>query len=195
MSFRDETPGVFENPKLAAVLAVLILVVSVAIQTVEAADLYGRVVGVTDGDTVTVLNAGNTQHTIRLFAIDTPETSCHAKKPSQKDDACVERGQPFGKAAKKSLSSMVFGRDVVVSLEKGSTYGRSIGTVFVDGQNANLIQVQRGYAWVYRQYTKGMNRTDQKALFDAEDNAKRQRLGLWADNSPVPPRKWRRSKK
>lgn len=35
--------------------------------------LSGRVVGVADGDTITLLDANNTQHKIRLGGIDAPE--------------------------------------------------------------------------------------------------------------------------
>lgn len=186
--------NIFENEKLGPIILGLILLLPTLMSDARADELRGKVVGVTDGDTITVLDSNYQQHTVRLFAIDTPETSCHAKTPSGKDEACVENGQPFGKAAKKSMSNMVFGKEVVVQLESGSTYGREIGTVFVDGLNANLAQVQRGYAWVYRQYTKGMSKVDKYALFDAEDNAKRQGLGLWADSDPTPPWKWRHSK-
>lgn len=153
--------------------------------------LSGKVVGVTDGDTITVLDTDNRQHTIRLFAIDAPETSCHAKRPSTLDDECVEHSQPFGKAAKRSLASLVFGKQVDVVLESGSTYGREIGTIWSGNTNANLEQVKRGYAWVYRKYTKHMPDTDRNTLDTAEANAQGLHLGLWSDRSPTPPWEWR----
>ena len=158
---------------------------------VNAETLSGKVVGVTDGDTITVLDADNQQHTIRLFAIDAPETSCHAKQPSTWDDECVEHSQPFGKAAKRSLAAMVFGKQVNVILEPGSTYGREIGTIWSGDINANLEQVRRGYAWVYRQYTRHMPDADRIAINAAEADAQEQHLGLWSDRSPTPPWDWR----
>ena len=51
------------------VAAILALVLTSA----EAATLSGRVVGVHDGDSITVLDASHTQHKIRLAGIDAPE--------------------------------------------------------------------------------------------------------------------------
>lgn len=154
-------------------------------------ELFGVCVGVTDGDTATILDSNKVQHTVRLYAIDTPETSCHAKTPSDKDASCVERAQPFGKAAKKSLASLIYGKNVRVVLAPGSSYGRKIGTIWVGDVNANLEQVKRGYAWVYRHYTKGMPLSDVQALLDAESMAQEQRSGLWADREPLSPWDWR----
>lgn len=39
----------------------------------QAATLTGRVVGVHDGDTITVLGADKSQHKLRLAALDAPE--------------------------------------------------------------------------------------------------------------------------
>lgn len=164
--------------------------------------LDGHVVGVTDGDTITVLDAGNQQHEIRLAAIDSPETSCHARHPGAFDDMCVEQGQPFGKAAKKSLAALTFDKDVRVLLQPakpGSTvpdgsYGREIGTIMVNSVDANLMQVARGYAWHYKQYaSKWQTREDYARYENAEQLARRNRVGLWGDQSPIPPWDYRHS--
>lgn len=150
--------------------------------------LLGKVVGVTDGDTATVLDSDNRQHEIRLFAIDAPETSCHAKKPSAYDDSCTETSQPFGKAAKKSLASMIFGQQVHVELQPGDSYSREVGTIWVGNLNANLEQVRRGYAWMWRQYAKrGMSAEEFHEMEEAEKSAKDHKLGLWQDTNPQPP--------
>lgn len=170
-----------------------LLLLPMLLSNVLAEEIRGRVVGCTDGDTLTVLDGNNTQHTIRLFAIDTPETSCHEKNPSARDAVCVEHSQPFGKAAKKSLSNLVFGKDVVVKLQPGSTYGREIGTVFMGDLDVNLEQVRQGMAWVYRQYAKKMHSDTYSEYNLAEQHAKEVGLGLWVDSDPVPPWEWRYS--
>ena len=65
---------------------------------VQAADLRGRVVAVSDGDTVTALDAERHQQKVRLAGIDAPE-----------------KAQPFDQASKISLSDQIFGREVTVS--------------------------------------------------------------------------------
>ena len=150
--------------------------------------LDGVVVSVTDGDTLTVLDADKREHVVRLFAIDAPETSCHAQKPSAFDDACQERAQPFGHSAKKTLSSMVFGKEVRVDVQPGRTYGREIGTVWVGNINANLELVRSGYAWMYRQYAKrGLASADFQEMEDAERKAQEKGIGLWSNPNPTPP--------
>ena len=162
--------------------------------------LEGKIVGVTDGDTATLLDSAYRQHEIRLAGIDAPETSCHAKKPSLWDDQCVERGQPYGLAAKKNLSRLIFGKDVRVLLQqKGngldSSYGRDIGIIFVDGLDANLDQVKHGLAWHYIKYAKRYQTPEMFAAYStAEKEAQENKLGLWNDPAPAPPWLYRRAR-
>ncbi len=159
-------------------------------------DLYGRVVGVTDGDTITVLDSGNRQHEIRLFAIDSPETGCHLKKPSAYDDECIERSQPFGKSAKRSLSDLVYGKDVKVVLQPGSTYGREIGTIWVNGIDANYEQVRRGMAWHYKHYAaKSQTRAEFASYEQAENAARANQNGLWSARNAEAPWEYRRGQR
>lgn len=170
--------------------ALAILATMIVTPDAKSETLFGRCIGVTDGDTVTILDKGNVQHVIRLFAIDAPETSCHRQKPSSLDDECVERGQPFGRAAKKSLSDLVYGKEVNVELQPGETYGRRIGTVWAGPINANLEQVKRGYAMMYRKYAlHGLLPDEFREMENAERVAQERGLGLWSDPDPVPP--WR----
>jgi len=131
--------------------------------------IIGRVVGVTDGDTITVLDESRTQIKVRLDAIDAPEL-----------------GQPFGQAAKRALSEMVFGKNVVVIKKKEDRWGRTIGHVLIDGKDTNLLMLEAGMAWHYREYSKNAR------LQRAEDDARAAGNGLWADREPVPPWEWRK---
>lgn len=179
-------------------LRIMVLLVAFGLSNLAfAEELFGRVVGVTDGDTVTVLVDGqNRQYEVRLFAIDSPETSCHQKRPSASDDACVEHGQPFGKAAKRSLSDLVYGQNVKVVLQRGESYGRAIGTIWVDGVNANLEQVRRGMAWHYKRYAaKEQTPADYDAFDQAEKSARWGRVGLWSSaGNAVAPWEYRHNK-
>jgi len=87
--------------------------------------IIGKVVGVSDGDTITVLDASKRQHKVRLDGIDAPESS-----------------QDFGSRAKQSLSDLVFGKTVTVLGSKKDRYGRTVGKVMLgDGKDINLEQI------------------------------------------------------
>jgi endonuclease YncB( thermonuclease family) len=136
----------------------------------------GKVVGITDGDTLTLLDATNTQHKIRLAGIDSPE-----------------KGQPFGQHCKKSLSDLAYDRDATVESSKLDRYGRVIGKVLVDGQDVNLEQVRRGCGWHYKKYQNEQPLDDRLSYNAAEESARASKVGLWADNDPVPPWDWRKA--
>lgn len=133
-----------------------------------------------DGDTITVLDDSNTQHKIRLEGIDAPE-----------------KKQPFGQRSKESLSDLVFSKTVSVETGKTDRYGREVGKVLIDDTDANLLQVQRGFAWHYKAYEREQPATDRKAYADAdaENETKAAHRGLWKDATPVPPWEYRRAKR
>lgn len=126
--------------------------------------LEGKVVGVHDGDTITVLDASKTQHKIRLAQIDAPELD-----------------QEWGQNSKKALSDIVYGRFVHVEVDNVDQYGREVGTVFVDDVNANKEQVINGNAWVYVRYARDPN------LPKLEKKARSEGLGLWSTGNATPP--------
>jgi endonuclease YncB( thermonuclease family) len=142
--------------------------------TAHAETITGRVVGVADGDTITVLDADKVQHKIRLSGIDAPE-----------------KKQAFGNRSKESLSALAFDKTVNVETEKRDRYGRQIGKVLVDGRDVNLVQVERGMAWFYRQYQRDQAPNDRRLYEAAEDAARADKRGLWRDDGPVPPWEFR----
>ena len=129
----------------------------------------GRVVGVHDGDTLTVLTAGNVQIKVRLVEIDAPEIK-----------------QPFGQQSKQALSALVFGKDVEIRATGKDRYGRTLARVFLDGTDVNLAIVKAGMAWRFDKYSKD------GAFGTAQQEAQRARRGLWADAAPVAPWEWRK---
>lgn len=161
--------------------SIVVIITLMALMIGQAADaanvLIGRVVGVADGDTITVLDETKTQHRIRLVGIDAPEKS-----------------QPFGQASKQSLSTMVYGKDVSVLWEKKDQYGRILGKVMrLPWGDVNLVQVKTGMAWHYKRYMADQSREDQVAYATGEMTARQARIGLWADSGPTPPWDWRRA--
>lgn len=130
--------------------------------------LTGRVVGVADGDTVTML-VGGRQVRVRLHGIDAPE-----------------RTQDFSDRAKRFLSDRVFDRNIEVEVMDIDRYGRSVGVVQVAGnaKSVNEELVEQGLAWAYRRYST--------AYVEDESEARRARRGLWSLPNPQPPWDFRR---
>lgn len=95
----------------------------------------GRVIGVSDGDTIKVLDSYYVQHKVRLASIDAPES-----------------GQAFGQVAKAKLSALVYGQNVSVKDQGSDRYGRTIGTVYLGTTNINQEMVRAGLAWAYIEY-------------------------------------------
>jgi endonuclease YncB( thermonuclease family) len=138
----------------------------------------GRVVGVVDGDTITVLDGAKTQHVVCLGSIDAPE-----------------RGQAFGRVAKDALSTIVFDRQVEARCWKRDRYGRQVCGVFVREQDVALEMVQQGYAWHYKEFEREQSTEDRALYARTEAEARLARRGLWHDPDPVAPWEWRKGKR
>ena len=156
----------------ASALALLLCLVCAASAFAE--ELRGRVVGITDGDTLTLLESGNRQVKVRLAEIDTPE-----------------RRQPYGDRARQALSDLAFGKAARVAVVDTDRYGRTVGRVRVDGHDVNAEMVRLGAAWVYRQYSHDPE------LLVLEDAARAARRGLWAlpEADRMPPWEWRAARR
>ena len=161
----------------------VMLTVSVA----SAETLIGTVVGVADGDTITVLDANREQHKIRLGGIYAPE-----------------KAQPFGQRSKENLSRLVFDKDVRVEWKKRDKYKRIVGKVMVQPSgcptcpktlDAGLAQLTVGLAWWYQKYAKEQSPEDAGRYEFAEQEARAKRAGLWADGQPIPPWDWRKGER
>lgn len=139
--------------------------------------LHGRVVGVSDGDTITVLDGNRREHRIRLTGIDAPE-----------------KKQAHGQQSKQSLSRMVYGKQVAVDWEKRDRYGRILGRVNGASGDVNLAQIRAGMAWHYKRYAKDQQQSERDAYDVAEKSARNAGKGLWSDSDPTPPWDWRKSR-
>ncbi|TWO69131.1 thermonuclease family protein [Caenimonas sedimenti] len=155
----------------------LAALLSIASATADA-DASGLVVGVSDGDTLTVLEADHSQRRIRLAGIDAPEKS-----------------QAFGDRSKRALSDCAFGRQAVLVGSKVDRYGRLVAKVVVGGVDCNLRQVALGLAWHYKDYEREQLAEDRAAYATAESEARDRRSGLWRDDEPLAPWAYRRDRR
>ena len=155
---------------LQRLLCLILLLLAPALQ---ARTTGCRVVGISDGDTFTCLTANRKTIKVRLAEIDAPEKT-----------------QPFGKKSCQMLGSLIHKRNVSLNIQGYDRYQRTLATVYdKQGQNINLIMVQQGMAWAYRQYLHNV------AYLQAEQTARENRRGLWHDRSPVEPHLWRQQRR
>jgi endonuclease YncB( thermonuclease family) len=154
---------------------------------VSAAELHGRVVRVSDGDTITVLDRASATHKVRLNGIDAPENN-----------------QAYGEESRRHLATLVLGKPVVVNWHKRDRYGRLVGRVGLAAtacvrpdcprvEDVGLAQVESGLAWHYRQYQREQSAEERARYAFAEQEARSRRKGLWQDAQPVPPWEYRGS--
>lgn len=148
----------------------LLLLYWLVIPAAFAETISGRVTAVTDGDKLTILDAGDKKHRIRLADIDAPELK-----------------QAFGAQSRQSLAAVCLKKNAQVEAQGKDRDGRYIGRVTCDGVDANAEQVRRGMAWVSARRTGPVS-----PLYELEAHARLRQVGLWQDDKPVPPWEWRR---
>ena len=126
---------------------------------VQSQTVRATVLSIGDGDTIRVRQAGRAL-TVRLACIDAPETA----------------QSPWGQQARRYLQQRLpIGREVTLEVKTTDRYGRTVAEVISD-INLNLVMVEDGQAFAYRQYLGGCNA---KEYLDAEVRASRHRYGVW----------------
>jgi endonuclease YncB( thermonuclease family) len=142
--------------------------------SISAIAFEGKVVGVSDGDTIVVLDSKKEQHKIRVAGIDAPEKS-----------------QDFGSKAKEHMSDLVFGKTVSLPDAKTDKYGRTVSRVLVGNKDAGLEMIKAGMAWHYKKYEIEQSPADRASYGAAEINARNARVGLWSQVTPTRPEDFR----
>ncbi|BCL74516.1 hypothetical protein JHS3_02520 [Jeongeupia sp. HS-3] len=141
-------------------------------------EVSGTVVGVADGDTITVLDADRRQYKLRLAFIDAPE-----------------KAQPFGAVAKQHLSDLIYRKTVTAEVIDVDRYQRGVALIRLDGVDINYAQVKAGLAWHYTRYADKQARDDFAAYDAALQAAREGRLGLWQQHGAEPPWDFRREQR
>lgn len=141
---------------------------------VQTAQLSGKAIKVSDGDTLTLLTTDKQQVRVRLGEIDTPE-----------------KKQAWGQKARQALSDKVFEQHIEVAVQDIDRYGRVVGLVYVNGHEVNRQLIEEGHAWAYRDYLK------RPELIQLEQAARDAKRGLWALPAAErqAPWEWRRAQR
>ena len=141
--------------------ATILLLISCSL---HAATLQGKVVGVPDGDNITVLDDNKTKHKIRLKGIDVPEKT-----------------QAFGQKSKQSFYQLIHNKQVTIEFQKKDKYGRTLGKVLHNGLDVCLEQIKLGMAWHYKQYKSDQPKED-RALYNQTEQGRR----AYGSTRPLP---------
>lgn len=139
--------------------------------SLQAVNFKARVIGIHDGDSITVLTGENEQMKIRLEGIDCPELK-----------------QAYGQRARLATSELCFGKEVRIELKGKDRYGRILAYIYVGKMCVNKELLQQGMAWHFKKYNHDAE------LADLEVQARKSKLGLWAQKDPVAPWEFRKKK-
>ena len=123
------------------------------------------VVGISDGDTFTVINRDKLQLKVRIYGIDAPE-----------------KGQAFGNRSKQALSSYIAGKEIEIDVQYQDRWGRSVAKAYTpEGEDIALLMLRDGMAWHFKRYDSS------REYANAEAEARNAGIGLWADANPTAP--------
>lgn len=134
---------------------------------------YAEVIKVADGDKVTVKKESGEKIRVRLYGVDSPELK-----------------QETGAEAKQFTEKLLLKRVIRVEVKDRDSYGRFVADIYIKNVHFNKEIVKNGYAWYFRKYLN--NSIEMEKL---ENDAKKQKRGLWKNSSPVPPWKFRAKKR
>lgn len=183
-----QTPNNNLNKFRSTVLVKMLLLLSVAASLQSCAPkkrcgpfspgtLTARVIAITDGDTIRVLDSTNTEYRIRLQGINAPESH-----------------QAFYSESKQNLSALIFDKEVMIEKDKLDNYCRIVGRVLLDGRDIDFEQIKAGMAWHYKYYQDEQTPQQRTDYSQAEAEARAARRGLWQDANPVDPYQFRRER-
>ena len=142
--------------------------------------LIGKVIYVTDGDTVVIRDTKLEEHAVRIISIDAPEKGRRGKP-----------GQRYSEKSRQHLAGLVDGRGVNLVTRGRDDYGRVLARVWIGDTDVGLAQVCAGYAWVFEAFVDELPVAEQQLYRDCQIEAKANRRGLWRDAQPMPPWQWR----
>ncbi|EGP2598365.1 thermonuclease family protein [Campylobacter coli] len=152
--------------KLLAFLIFALMIASVQNYIVQNPSFKAQVIRVIDGDTIEI-STNNKTSKIRFFGIDAPELK-----------------QNFGKQSKAALEKILKDKEVYIFSKNKDNYGRIVAIVKLKDVDINQFLVSQGYAWADTYYTN--------AYIKEQEKAQKNKLGLWKDDNPIEPYKWRK---
>lgn len=146
--------------------------------------IIGKVVKIYDGDTIAIKDDKGKLIRVQVAYIDAPDM----------DEKTNEKQPMYGESI-KALSGMIFNKEVIIESFGKDKSGRVEGMIFLEKMNVNVEMVRRGMAEIYepvRSYPSRFKQEYVKQLFEAENAAKGEKLGIWGHPDYISPYKFRR---
>lgn len=182
MKYTLRASAAVEIPKRHVLLLILacslMQVLPVRAESSKVQEIEGKVERALDGDTLVFLPTAGRRFTIRLAGIDAPE-----------------RDMPYGNLARQRLIELANVGTVMALATKTDRCGRTIAKISIKGIDLNLVLVQEGLAWHYKQYAHEQAHGDAIAYASAEIDARARHVGIWQDSTPIPPWAYRKCQK
>lgn len=149
----------------------------VRISPTQMAQFEGRVVRVSDGDSMRIVDNDGRNRRIRIAFVDAPEAL-----------------QAGGKASTQALRAKLLHQTVQVSVIDQDRYGRDVAAIGWQGEDIGLWQIRQGQAWHYQSIARRQQVPSSYATYDQAQQAARQaRRGLWRQHEPMAPWLYRRT--
>lgn len=136
--------------------------------------IEGKVIIVYDGDHLALQTKDKKIYSIRIQGIDAPEDQ-----------------QEFGKKSRKKLSDLVIDKEVKVIVHKKDLYDRYVGSVYINGQDVGLKQIENGMAWHFKRFSSEQSADSRMRYTKTEIKARGDKVGLWGEKAPMPPWEFR----
>ena len=145
--------------------------------------ILGKVAKIYDGDTIAIKDDKGKVVRVQVAYIDAPDM-----------DEKTDEKQPIYGESIKALSGMIFNKEVIIESLGKDKHGRVEGMIFLEKMNVNVEMVRRGMAEIYepvRFKPSAFKQEYVKQLFDAENAAKGEKLGIWGHPDYISPYKFR----
>jgi endonuclease YncB( thermonuclease family) len=155
--------------QLLSILAALLVLSVLSGHAAPVRNVTATITRITDGDTVQAITPEGTKLKVRLYGIDAPETP-KGKIP----------GEPFGNDSRDYLDTLVSQKTVRVEIRDIDRYRRMVAILWLEDRNVNLQMIAAGMAEAYGEYLKSPYRSP---FFQAEQEAKAQKKGIWSKGS------------
>jgi endonuclease YncB( thermonuclease family) len=143
----------------------------------------GLVVGVSEGDRLTVNSFGNAID-VQLYGVAAPHTA-----KVDKFTGWYKAGQPYAEDAFRALSIKVLHQQVKVDIRRTVVFNdvhkqMAVAIIFLDGRNINLEMLSEGWGWADSKLTSP---ADFPRYLAVQKLARARRQGLWLQDNPQPP--------
>ena len=136
----------------------------------EADVVTGRVVNVSSGDTLMIVDRTNLRHKIHLLGVAAPDIL-----------------QDFGQTSRTGLSATAFNQQVQASCRVQDQMHHKLCIVYQGGLDIGLKQLREGMAWANPAHDKYLSVQERSIYQQGEFFAKIHRGGLWNSKNPTPP--------